>query len=114
MIALMFAVALFIPGPGDPVCEAGQSVQVDHCAQGQLPGEVVGREIDEPSAPSADPAAIVLEATTPIAVTPAPARHLAHTGVPMAPYLVASGVLIGAGVLLRRRATVTTTARSAD
>jgi hypothetical protein len=94
MIALAFALALFVPGPNDPVCDPAAGV-VTECAQGQLPGEVIGREI------GTEPA-------------PAPARHLASTGVPTLPYLVVSAGLIGAGVLLRRRATATTAARSAD
>ena len=106
MIALAFALALFVPGPNDPVCETGQSVQVDHCAQGQLPGEVIGRQIDAPPAPTptaaTDPASIVLAPTVPAAVAPVPSTHLAHTGVPAVPYLAVSATLIGAGVLLRR------------
>jgi hypothetical protein len=97
------------PGPDDPVCEAGQSVQVDHCAQGQLPGEVIGREIGPGTVPqpvpAVDPTSIVLVPTV-ADPTPHPkARTLAHTGVPTGPYLAMSGALIGAGVILRRRAT---------
>jgi hypothetical protein len=44
MIALAFALALFVPGPNDPVCDPAAGV-VTECAQGQLPGEVIGREI---------------------------------------------------------------------
>ncbi len=109
MIGILFAAVLAIapawtPGPTDPVCEPGQVSWVDHCYQGQLPGEVIGRETGDgpfPSAVQTSPA----PATSP-GLAPATATQLAHTGVRTAPYLVASGSLIAGGsglVLIRRR-----------
>jgi hypothetical protein len=98
VIALLFAVALFVPGPGDPVCEPGQSVEVDHCAQGQLPGETIGREIDAPPVELA----VLPQSTTPATPTTIPAEHLAYTGVPVAPYGAAAVALVAAGSLACR------------
>ncbi|MBN9328089.1 MAG: hypothetical protein BGO38_07020 [Cellulomonas sp. 73-145] len=112
MIALALAALLYVtpspswtPGPDDPVCEPGQSVQVDHCAQGQLPTETTGREYDPAPAPS--PAAIALPhlpAAAPGAPSPArpSVRVLAQTGVPLAPYAAVGALLVGSGAMLVR------------
>ncbi|MBN9327638.1 MAG: hypothetical protein BGO38_07825 [Cellulomonas sp. 73-145] len=117
MIALALAALLYAapspnwtPGPDDPVCEPGQSVQVDHCAQGQLPGETTGRETTPaPTNPPADPTAVVLpaapvaqEPTAPVVGRPA---QLAETGVPAGPYAAIAAAMIaaGAGLLQVRR-----------
>jgi len=102
-VAMILAGPTWTPGPNDPVCQPGQVVEVDHCSQGQLPGEVVGRQIDGPS-PSAS--------QTPPAPTtppePAPAAHLtvlAYTGVPEGPYAAVGfgALLAGAGAVAASR-----------
>ncbi len=98
MIGILIAAALAAgpsatPGPDSPVCEPGQVSWVDGCAQPQLPGETVGREIgDGPFPPAAE--------TSPAAVT-----VLAYTGVPEGPYAAAAAglILTGAGLLGARR-----------
>ncbi len=108
--ALLLMAALFVPGPSDPVCVPGQSVEVDHCAQGQLPGETVGRELDPATPAPSDLPAAELDAGSPIPEPgigePAPVRadELAHTGVPGLPYALTAAALIALGVSLRRRA----------
>ncbi|OJV76562.1 MAG: hypothetical protein BGO37_10965 [Cellulomonas sp. 73-92] len=112
MIGILIAAALIAgptatPGPDSPVCEPGQVSWVDGCAQPQLPGEVIGRQID---GPNGEPLVVVgLDANggqifAP-APTPAPVTVLAYTGVPEGPYAVAAGAAIaaGAGLLLARR-----------
>lgn len=115
MIALALAALLytgptpapsFTPGPDDPVCEPGQSVQVDHCAQGQLPGETAGREYDPAPAVTISPAAVPpASAAVPVAPRRVTVRVLAETGVPVAPYAAAAAAMIatGAGLLVARR-----------
>ena len=126
--ALALAALLYAPMPADPVCDpaavavcapadrpvvtpwpAGADnppdplYPVDPLTQGDdypRPTDVPAAAVDELPAPAVAP--IVLVPTVPAAVAPAPARHLAHTGVPTAPYLAASIALVGAGVLLRR------------
>ncbi len=44
---VLAGLGVWVPGPDDPVCEPGQVVEVDHCSQGQLPEERIGRQIDE-------------------------------------------------------------------
>ncbi len=87
-VGVMAALALtaWVPGPDDPVCEPGQVVEVDHCAQGMLPEETIGRQIDpvEP-APVVDPAAL------PVATV------LAETGTSLEGWVLA-GVLVVSGV----------------
>lgn len=100
MIALALGLALaFAPGPDDPVCEPGQTVEVDHCVQGQLAGETTGRELDEPA-----PSPIDLPVLPPAGdVAPAQRTYtLAATGVPTAPYVAIATALVGAGIILRR------------
>lgn len=109
MIALALAAVLYAPswtpGPDDPVCEPGQMVAVDHCAQGQLPGETTGRAID-PAPVTVSPAAVPpAPAAVPVAPRRGTVRVLAETGVPVAPYAaVAAGMIAaGAGLLVARR-----------
>ena len=45
--ALAAVLMTWTPGPDDPVCEPGQTVEIDHCAQGQLPEETIGRVITD-------------------------------------------------------------------
>ncbi len=88
-VGVMAALALtaWVPGPDDPVCEPGQVVEVDHCSQGMLPEERIGRQIDpvEPPAPVVDPAAL------PVATV------LAETGTSLEGWVLA-GVLVVSGV----------------
>jgi LPXTG-motif cell wall-anchored protein len=112
MIEILIAAALMAgptatPGPDSPACEPGQVSWVDGCAQPQLPGEVIGRQID---GPNGEPLVVVgLDANggqiLAPAPTPAPLTVLAHTGVPTAPYAAVAGALIaaGAGLLVVRR-----------
>jgi LPXTG-motif cell wall-anchored protein len=104
------------------VCEPGQVVEVDHCDQGQLPEERIGRQIDGSNGEryvvlGIDPSGndiLGLVATSPqrpagAALTPAAVSPtvLAHTGVRTGPYLAIGGALVagGAGLILvsRRR-----------
>jgi hypothetical protein len=97
--------------PPDPLYPVEPLMQGDDYPR---PTDVPAAAVDEPPPPAVAP--IVLVATGPAAVAPAPARHLAHTGVPAAPYLAMSAALICAGVLLRRAGSVRPTgaAQSAD
>lgn len=95
MIGLVLAAALFVPGPDDPVCEVGQVPAVDHCAQGQLPEETIGRELDPvpvPGTASIPGSGIGDPAGVPV---------LAHTGLVETRYLQGSAALIVAGAALR-------------
>lgn len=93
--ALLLALALFVPGPDDPVCEPGQSPAVDRCAQGQLPDEMVGREVGEPPVDEPPPA--------PAEVVQSPAATtLARTGPVELFYVLAGlGLVATGGVLVR-------------
>ncbi len=89
----MLALALFVPGPNDPVCESWQTVEVDHCVQGQLPEETIGRQMDEPAPAPTEP-------PDPGFRNPGSPR-LAHTGVVEQRYIQGAGVLIVSGAILR-------------
>ena len=107
MIGLALAMApAWEPGPNDPVCEPGQVVEVDHCAQGQLPGERIGRETgDGPYPPAYEQPPT--PATTPAASAPAaPPIELAFTGVQEWPTAIVAALLMVGGsglVLIARR-----------
>lgn len=82
LAGLLMVTPAWEPGPDDPVCEPGQVTWVDHCAQGQLPDEVIGRQID------VDPAA-----GEPV--------ELAHTGSRVLPLLMlAFGLVVVGGLLV--------------
>lgn len=120
MIALVLAALLYAPAPLDatpaptpmvtacaePNCGTANGAGDWTSAQASVSepngGEANGAGDWTPDPAPAEATPIVLAPTVPAAVTPAPVRHLAHTGVPTLPYLAVSAALIGAGVLLRR------------
>jgi len=119
--ALVLAAGLaFVPGPDDPTCEPGQSIEADHCAQGQLPGERIGRVIDGDDGQQwiviavdefGEPIWVPLEPPSAPVTSPGPApteppHELAHTGVQERPYVAAAALLVAGGaglVLIARR-----------